>query len=279
MAQQPQQNNRHSITRRQFLVLTALVSAACGGLGAVGGLGGLLAIRRRLETNLQATGISSTQTAASTNTPAVTMPPILPREAWNARPVNHLARNENGYASADNPYGWLEYEGDLAQIYKTVAIHHSYPILRDTGTMRDIQDLHLDQDNWADIAYHFGIDGKGNIYTGRDIHARGASVAGFNTGTIGVVLFGDFQIETPSPAQLVAVQSLVNWLKATYSITHLAGHYEFNPITVCPGPNLKSHLDEIATRAGLLRGTGGYNGPTPVTPSALMLDCCSPRTI
>jgi hypothetical protein len=148
--------------------------------------------------------------------------------------------------------------------------------------MRDIQDLHLDTDKWADIAYHFGIDGKGNIYEGRDLHARGASVAGYNTGTAGIVLFGDFQVESPSPSQLVAVQSLVNWLKATYGITHLAGHYEFNSITVCPGPNLKSHLDEIAARAGLLRGTGGYVGPTPSAQTgatyraaSIMPSCCS----
>src|SRR5439155_4608355 len=150
-----------------------------------------------------------------------------------------------------NPLGWLVYAGDLSAIYRTVVIHHSYPFRRDSGTMLEIQNLHMDEQKWADIAYHFGIDGKGTIYAGRDIHVRGASVAGHNTGTVGVVMIGDFATERPAAAQLDSVLRLSVWLKTVYHLTYLAGHYEFNPETVCPGANMRPYLDPLARGAGL----------------------------
>ncbi|HVO42809.1 MAG TPA: peptidoglycan recognition family protein [Aggregatilineales bacterium] len=262
---------RRGFTRRQFIVLT-LAAGSCGlcGLASTGGLATLLILRRRLEMET----VTAVAAQAPTATPTLTPLPIVPREAWNARPVNHAAENEKGFASASNPLGWYVYEGDLAQIYRTVALHHSYPIRRDTGTMRQIQDLHLDGDKWADIGYHFGIDGKGIIYAGRDIHVRGSSVAGYNTGTLGVVLIGDFQSETPSPEQIAAFTTLVRWLKATYGLTHLAGHFEFNPETVCPGKNAIPYLDPIAKLTMLQRGTGGYQGPTPFPSATPQLGAC-----
>ncbi len=257
------------INRRQFLALTALSAAACSGICTVSAMAGALLSRRIAPTP------TATPLPAPTDLP-LTAPVILPREAWNARPPNHAAEAEKGFAGPDNLLGWYVYQGDLSQIYRTVAIHHSHPIRRAGGTMRDIQDLHMDTQKWADIAYHYGIDGSGKIYAARDIHVRGASVAGHNTGTIGVVLIGDFEQESPTGQQLDATQQLVNWLKGTYRITHLAGHYEFNPVTVCPGANMRPYLEPLARQAGLQRGTGGYVGPTPfanpTTPIAA--GCC-----
>jgi N-acetylmuramoyl-L-alanine amidase len=257
---------KRQLNRREFLVLTALSAAACGGVCTVGAVAGTVLLRRA----------AATATPVPTQTPIPTPvgPAILPREAWNARLPNHEAEQEKGFAAPGNPLGWYVYEGDLSKIYRTVAIHHSYPIRRDNGTMLDIQNLHMDEQKWADIAYHYGIDGKGTIYAGRDIHVRGASVAGHNTGTLGVVLIGDFQQETPAAAQLDSVLRLIVWLKAIYRLTHLAGHSEFNPETVCPGTNLRPYLDPLAKGAGLLRGTGGYIVPTPFPTTTATPRCC-----
>ncbi|MCC7447992.1 MAG: N-acetylmuramoyl-L-alanine amidase [Anaerolineae bacterium] len=258
------------LTRREFLVVSTLAAGAIGGLCGVGGLAGTLLLARRFQKLPTSTPPDPTITTA----PILAPPAIVAREAWGARPINHAAENEKGIASPTNPNGWYVYTGDLATIYRTVAIHHSYPIRRDTGTMRDIQNLHIDTQKWADIAYHFGIDGKGIIYAGRDIQARGASVAGHNTGTIGVVLIGDFQQETPATAQLSSLQTLVKWLTLAYHLTHLAGHYEFNSETVCPGTYLRPYLDGLARQAGLQRGTGGYVPPTNnLTPNPTK-SCC-----
>jgi hypothetical protein len=154
------------------------------------------------------------------------------------------------------------YPGNLADAYNTVVIHHTAIALDTNETMRSIQDLHMDTNGWADIGYHYAIDKDGVIYEGRNIGVRGASVAGHNTGVIGVVVMGNFEFDQPLMAQLTALQTLVNWLTTTYSLTHLAGHGEFNPESVCPGKNLALYLDMLARGAGLQRGTGGYVPPT-----------------
>ncbi len=188
-------------------------------------------------------------------------PIIVARAEWNARAPNHEAPNEFGFAQTATDSEWYVYPDDLAEVYNTLAIHHSAALLFTNETMLDVQKLHMDKNGWADIGYHFGIDRNGTIYEGRDIHVRGASVAGYNTGTIGVVVMGNFQIDSPLDVQLAASSALVNWLAFTYRLTHLVGHYEFNPESVCPGENMKTHLDTIAQAAGLQRGTGGHVPP------------------
>jgi len=190
------------------------------------------------------------------------MPTPVPRSQWNARPPDHTARNETGFAVSPRDDAWYVYPGDLADVYNTVVIHHSAIALDTNETMRSVQDLHMNVNRWADIGYHYGIDNDGVIYAGRDIRARGASVAGHNTGVIGVVVMGNFERDTPLDGQLTALQTLVNWLAATYRLTHLAGHSEFNPETVCPGKHLAVYLDRLARGARLQRGTGGYVAPT-----------------
>lgn len=245
------------ITRREALAwLAVLGGGAATGMCGIGGLVGLLAARRA-SSSIDPLVV----TPVPELVPSAVPPSIIPREAWGARPINHAALNESGFSGPDNPTGWHVYVGDLAEVYSTVAIHHSFPVRRDSGTMRAIQDLHLDAQQWADIGYHFGVGGDGTLYAGRDITVRGASVAGYNTGTIGVVVIGNFEEERPAMAQLQALQTLILWLAATYTLTHLAGHYEFNPTTVCPGANLRVYLDVLAQNAGLQRGTGGYVPP------------------
>jgi hypothetical protein len=189
------------------------------------------------------------------------MPTPVPRSQWGARLPDHNAPNEYGFASRVTDSAWYVYPGDLADVYHTVVIHHSAIALDTNETMRSVQDLHMNVNRWADIGYHYGIDKAGVIYEGRDIRVRGASVAGHNTGVIGVVVMGNFEVDNPLEAQLRALQTLVNWLTATYALTHLAAHGEFNPETVCPGKNLAVYLDRLARGARLQRGTGGYVAP------------------
>lgn len=199
-------------------------------------------------------------------TPIPTEPPlttlvIVSRDQWGARPPNHEAVNEYGFAATATDLNWYVYPESLPDAYNTVAIHHSASLLASNETMRDIQDLHMDANRWADVGYHYAIDKEGIVYEGRDIHVRGASVAGYNTGTIGVVVMGNFQIDEPLPIQLTVLQTLVNWLAATYTLSHLAAHGEFNSESVCPGKNMLPYLDPLAQAAGLQRGTGGHVKP------------------
>jgi hypothetical protein len=240
------------ITRREIMLVTGLAAAACAA-GTLG-VGGLLLLRRR---------------AAPTPTPlpsaTLIVPPqpiIVSRKAWGARDPDHTAPNEYGYADSPLENGWRVYPGELSEVYNTVVIHHTAHAHDTVETMQDIQNLHMNRNGWADIGYHYGIDPNGNIYEGRDIGVRGSSVSGYNTGLIGVVLMGNFEVDQPTEAQIASAQALVDWLAALYRLSHLAGHSEFNGNTVCPGENLNTQLDIFASHASLRRGIDGYVAPS-----------------
>jgi hypothetical protein len=228
------------LTRRSLISLLALTGMFLGG--------------RKLMDLIEKSQLSSLPVLP-------TMPTPVTRGEWGARAPNHEAPNELGFSKDAKETEWYVYPGELSDVYRTVAIHHSASLLASNETMRSIQDLHMDRNGWADVGYHYAIDRNGILYEGRDIHVRGVNVAKHNTGTIGVVVMGNFEEENPLDIQLTVLQTLVNWLAQTYPLTHLAGHGEFNPESQCPGKNMIIYLDRLAYGAGLQRGTDGYVDP------------------
>ena len=189
-----------------------------------------------------------------------TAPVTVSREAWGARPLFLEAREEYGLFDAfTNPEGVLYYPEDLSTVLNTIVVHHSaFP---DAGP-REVQDLHMDVRGFADVAYHFMIDRDGTIYEGRPINVRGAHVQGYNTGSVGIVLLGNFNDEYPSPEQLVHLRLLVDYLRYRYDIHYLAGHRDYpgqSPDgTECPGDHLYPMLSDLARELGMRYGIGGY---------------------
>ena len=213
--------------------------------------------------------------AAST---AIARPAIVGRGEWGALPVNHSARNEYGFYQRDsNPYGWYVYQGELRESYQTLIVHHSAFYEADVqATLLEVQRLHRDDRQWADIGYHYLIDIDGTIYEGRDLAVRGVHTMGHNTGGAGLCLLGDYRFVSPPKAQLETTMALGRWLVAELAVTHLAGHSQFNPSTLCPGAALLERLPEMAARLGLEYGTEGY------VPTALAgdgCDCCGCRAL
>lgn len=187
---------------------------------------------------------------------------LIPRADWGALPPNHHARDENGFFHPRrNPGGWLVYKEPLAQVLNTLVIHHSALDAVQFG-VREIQRLHMEQNGWADIGYHFVIDGEGQGYEARPRTVRGVHVRAANTGTVGIVLLGNFEEIYPAPTQLITLDELMAYLIREYpGLTHLAAHADFNDETVCPGRNMMPHLRPLAERHHLQLGTGGYRLP------------------
>ncbi|MEI2612174.1 MAG: peptidoglycan recognition family protein [Candidatus Promineifilaceae bacterium] len=187
---------------------------------------------------------------------------IISREVWGARRPNHQATEERGFFhSRRNQGGWLVYEQPLVQVLHTVVIHHSALDPQRFG-VREIQRLHQEQNGWADIGYHFVVAGEGQCYAARPLTVRGVHVRAANTGTVGLVLLGNFEDHPPAPAQLDTLDRLLVYLTEHYTgITHLAGHGDFNEETVCPGRFLVPELRPLAERHHLQFGTGGYRPP------------------
>lgn len=251
------------LSRRQLLLMMGL---GCGFVGTICGSSSVALYHLLVAENKDEAGALIQENQEPTVSPTenpIARPRIVSRAEWGAAPVNLEAENENGlYDPESNAEGWRVYDDDLALIYKTVIIHHSVLYDRDDlNTMRAIQALHMEDRGWADVGYHFCVGKDGTIFEGRQMMVRGTHTEAFNTGSLGICLMGNFEEEVPSLPQLTATQQLVVWLVGELALTHLAGHFEFNPASLCPGANLYAWLDEMALMAGLQRGTDGYVAP------------------
>lgn len=245
-------------TRRELLGLMGLGVATM----SASGLGGVVYLLAGARPRSAPYITPPAPTPRPTAIKRIDRPAIVPRAEWGAREPNHAAANESGFAGPDNADGWLDYPGDLRGVYRTAVVHHSVIYEQDDlTTMREIQAEHMDTRRWADVGYHFGVGRSGTIFEGRDLRARGTHVAGYNTGSVGVVFFGNFEEEAPAPEQLAAGSRLIDWLALRLELTHLAGHREFNSFSECPGANMVYYLDALAESAGLARGTEGYQAP------------------
>ena len=167
--------------------------------------------------------------------------------------------------------------------YSMIALHHagrSYGCGGSGSTkMGRVFSEHLEK--FGDIGYHFGIDCSGQIFEGRDIRLKGASVAGYNTKVIGVVLLEDLtnagevgdvvdrargfmevlgqKTQNTVPAeQMNALTALIGIIRSVFPIEILGGHREFPKQTqegkVCPGNNGMKIVEA-------LRGTTGLEVP------------------
>ncbi len=250
-----------SLSRRQMLGLGAAASAivgvvACGGMTTLG----LLWLRSQRRSAPQIGGQPVPIETAQTPTPEA--PAMVRREAWGALEPNHDARAERGFYSDANPNGWRVYEGELAEIYRTVVIHHTaFYEGTDLRTLAEAQRLHREDRGWADVAYHYFVGRSGLLYEGRALNVRGSHVGGYNTGSLGVCLLGNFVEQEPTDAQILSTQRLLRWATERLALTHIAAHQAFNPGTECPGTTLLPYIPQFAAVANLQIGTDGYVPP------------------
>jgi hypothetical protein len=186
---------------------------------------------------------------------------VILRAEWGAaEPVLDAGGFEERapFDPVTNQKGWLVYDEPLHEVLNTIVVHHSALPLSDGP--REIQRLHVEKRGFADIGYHFLIDDAGRLYEGRSVTVRGAHTGGFNTGTLGVVLLGNFEFTAPTEAQIATLKAIIAHLADRYAMTHVAGHRDFQPEqTKCPGRNLAAQLPDIAAELGLQYGTGRFN--------------------
>ena len=176
---------------------------------------------------------------------------LITRQGWGAADRQWRPGGESGlYDARSNPGGWLVYPEPLAEQLHTVVVHHS--ALEFYHGPREVQRLHMIQSRFADVGYHFLIDGLGQLYEGRPVTARGAHTGGYNTGTIGICLLGNFEVVMPTTAQFDTLRQVIEHLRDMYNLTHLGGHRDYQPgATVCPGANCWPLLTDLATSLAL----------------------------
>jgi hypothetical protein len=197
---------------------------------------------------------------SSTGTPS-----IVSRSGWGAD--EEIVRARPIIAAADR----------LAIVHHTAGTN-AYTPAQAAAIVRGIELYHVKGNGWNDIGYNFLVDRFGTVYEGRgggiEKNVIGAHAEGFNTGTFGVALIGNYARATPPKAQRDALVNLLAWrldvahidplstvvyasggnakFKAGKNVTlrAISGHRDTGP-SECPGAGTYVLLPGIAKRVSL----------------------------
>jgi hypothetical protein len=175
-------------------------------------------------------------------------PIIIPRESWgqyipgsNPGELPDLNRVETEW-SLGNQAGYMHWEDSLDNVYDSITLHHSGETTPPGGSFQEIIEeyhmINMYHDPkvgiaYYDVGYHYMIGYDGTIYEGRNINARGAHAPGGND-TIGIVLEGNFNVESPTEAQFDAAIDLVLYLDKKYGVGSVRPHNYYGG-SECPG--------------------------------------------
>ena len=120
-------------------------------------------------------------------------PPIVPRAGWKAD--ESIRRAKPSYASA----------------IRVAIVHHTagsngYDAAQSAAIVRGIEVYHVKGNGWNDIGYNFLVDRFGTVFEGRyggiEKNVVGAHAEGFNTGSVGVAVLGEYgSLSVPQPAR------------------------------------------------------------------------------
>lgn len=137
-----------------------------------------------------------------------------------------------------------------------VTVHHDGmdPVqLRSPSEVADrlelIRHVHVENNGWADIGYHFAVDPLGNVWAARPLDRQGAHVKDHNEHNLGILVLGNFEVQNPTPQALASLDSLIAEaaLANRVPLQRVRTHREWNP-TACPGQSLQRHMNW--TRSG-----------------------------
>ncbi|MDX6476846.1 MAG: hypothetical protein QOH95_2357 [Gaiellaceae bacterium] len=177
--------------------------------------------------------------ASGTGTPA-----IIPRSGWGA--IEEIVRAKPSVAPAVR----------LAVVHHTAGTN-SYTRAQAAAIVRGIEVYHVQGNGWNDIGYNFLVDRFGNVYEGRgggtEKNVVGAHSEGFNTGTVGVALIGNFAHATPPRAQQDALVGLLAW---RLDVAHVD---PLSTVVYTSGGNLKFRSGKNVT----LRAISGHRDTGP----------------
>jgi hypothetical protein len=117
--------------------------------------------------------------------------------------------------------------------------------------LEDIRRLHR-RKGWGDIGYHFAVDPAGRVWEARPLRFQGAHVKDHNPGNIGIVVLGNFEMQSPTEQQVAALRGLLASLMSSYGVTvqRVHTHREW-AVTACPGDRLQSQMVRLR-RGGAL---------------------------
>jgi hypothetical protein len=136
-------------------------------------------------------------------------PAIVPRSGWNAD--EKIRRNTPAFASAIR----------LAVVHHTAGAN-GYTAAQSPSIVRAIELYHVKGNGWNDIGYNFLVDRFGTVFEGRfggiERNVIGAHAEGFNTGSVGVAVMGEY---SSLPVSAKARDSLARLLAWRLDLAHV----------------------------------------------------------
>jgi len=157
---------------------------------------------------------------------SVAPPPIVSRSAWGASD----ALGNNG-----------------TQQPRMITLHHdAQQIASDIDAaemIRRIQRIHQRDRGWVDIAWHYIIAPDGTIYEGHAPTDRADTGYHYDTdGIVAIGVLGNYDVQTPSQAQIDAIVTLMAWLCQTYGIPpdQIYPHRDFANLSSLTDPKISS---------------------------------------
>ncbi|MGG5257989.1 FG-GAP-like repeat-containing protein [Phycicoccus avicenniae] len=189
--------------------------------------------------------------------------------AATARPTIHTRKDwgaDESLKRSTPDYGQVQ----AGFVHHTVGTN-SYSSAQVPGIIRGIYDFHVNGRGWNDIGYQFLVDRFGRIWEGRaggvDKAVVGAQAQGYNSGSFGASVMGDFTSATPPAAVTTALANLFAWkfsvhgipatgrvVIADKSFERISGHRDANQ-TSCPGARLYDRIPWLRTAVAGRLGT------------------------
>ena len=187
-------------------------------------------------------------------------PQIVPRAEWDADET--IRRAPPRYA-----------RGVYFAVVHHTAGTNAYGPAASAAIVRGIELYHVRGNHWNDIGYNFLVDRYGQVFEGRaggiDRNVIGAQAEGFNSGSVGVAVIGNYQSATVpvaaerSLARLLAwrldvahvdPRSTLTWVSGgnpryrrgtAVRLRAISGHRDTG-FTSCPGARLYARLPRLA---------------------------------
>ena len=214
-------------------------------------------------------------------------PPVIMRAGWSAN--ESIRRGTPFYADGIH----------LAFVHHTAG-SNAYTKAQSASIVRAIELYHVQGNGWNDIGYNFLVDKYGQIFEGRyggiTRPVVGAHSMGFNVGSVGISMIGDYGSASITPAARAALASLISWrldlahvdpassvarvssgnpryaAGRVVTLRAISGHRDVYP-TSCPGASLYSQLPALraaVARTGLPKlyspaVSGALGGPVRFT--------------
>ena len=129
-------------------------------------------------------------------------PAIVPRKGWNAD--EKIRRAGPSFAAALR----------LALVHHTAGAN-GYTAAEAPALVRAIQLYHVKGNGWNDVGYNFLVDRFGTVYEGRyggvERNVVGAHAEGFNTGSVGVAVLGEYSSLAVTPKARESVARVLAW--------------------------------------------------------------------